>query len=218
MDVQNLREKYPHLLFFMKENGYSVIYIRRVRAEINHIIQGNKWHKWSTYEDVYLTCTRKSKSEASLRGKRSIIGIIKRFDLEGIFPHPSKRTKFLKPNSYALLPKEYKRVIDSYCVVAKQREKRDDTIYTESHNAAIFLLSLHQKGMDAFNKITERAVLEFFFDNGKLYQVVLIRRIYPLSLKPVSHSFQRIPVQKFCLTCLPFVKGERIYNILLRKK
>ncbi len=208
MDVQNLREKYPHLLFFMKENGYSVIYIRRVRAEINHIIQGNKWHKWSTYEDVYLTCTRKSKSEASLRGKRSIIGIIKRFDLEGIFPHPSKRTKFLKPNSYALLPKEYKRVIDSYCVVAKQREKRDDTIYTESHNAAIFLLSLHQKGMDAFNKITERAVLEFFFDNGKLYRGCSYKKNISAVFKACVPLFPKNTCTKV-LSYLPALRERR---------
>jgi integrase len=58
-------------------------------------------------------------------------------------------------------------VIDKYCESEKDRGKKETTIYTESHNATTFLLALHQNGMDSFNKITESAVREFFFQNGE---------------------------------------------------
>lgn len=43
-----------------------------------------------------------------------------------------------------------------------KRGKKASTIYTESHNAATFLLSLQEKGMNTLDEISEEAVLGFF--------------------------------------------------------
>ena len=55
MEVQNLQDNYPRLLSFMKENGYSAIYIRRFEAKIKRILSEVELHKLETYEDVYRT-------------------------------------------------------------------------------------------------------------------------------------------------------------------
>ena len=60
-----------------------------------------------------------------------------------------------------LLP-EFKSLIDYYCEAEKKRGKKITTIYTESHNASTFFLSVQQKGIDSLVKITEEAVLSIF--------------------------------------------------------
>ncbi|MBK5240993.1 hypothetical protein [Clostridium sp.] len=58
---------------------------------------------------------------------------------------------------------EFKSVIDYYCKAENQHGKKVTTIYTESHNASTFFLSLQQNGIDNLVKITEEAVLSQIF-------------------------------------------------------
>jgi len=208
MDVQNLREKYPCLLSYMKENGYSVFYIRKFKTAINHILQEINLHDWKSYEDVYRTYSKQSDSKTYLRSKRGIIGIIKRFDLDNVFPHPAGRTNFLRVSSYELLPDEYKQVIDTYCEKAKQIGKKDDTIYTESHNATTFLLSLYQNGTDSLNGITEKGVLEVFFKEGKLYRGCSYKKNISAVFKTCIPFFPENTCTRV-LSCLPAFRKKR---------
>ena len=201
MDAQNLQENYPRLLSYMKENGYSTFYVRRFESVIKHILLEVKLHGWSTYEDVYHAWVKKYKSESTLTDKRKIIGIIKRFDLENIFPNSITRTNFLKTSSYELLPEEYKKVIDTYRKVAKQSGKKEDTVYAESNNATTFLLSLHQKGMDLFEKVTSHGVLEFFFKDG-------------LFIRGYSYKKNISTVLKTCVPFFPENTCDRILSFL----
>ena len=53
----------------------------------------------------------------------------------------------------------------SLTITVKQKRnvaRKLTTIYTESHNASTFFLSLQQKGIDSLVKITEEAVLSIF--------------------------------------------------------
>ena len=61
-----------------------------------------------------------------------------------------------------MLSPEFKSVIDLYCEVEKKRGKKSTTIYTESHNASTFFLSLQQKGINSLDKTSEEAVLSIF--------------------------------------------------------
>ena len=68
-----------------------------------------------------------------------------------------------------MLSPEFKSVIDYYCEAERRRGNKITTIYTESHNASTFFLSLQQKGIDSLAKITEEAVLSIFMSpDGKL--------------------------------------------------
>ena len=162
MNVQNLRDNYPKLISYMETNGYSKTYVDRFKRELKKIILTVNSKQWSCYTDVYLEYTKTSSSPDYLRNKRTIIGAIEQFDVHGRYPDGRRRHKLFKIGAYALLSEEFKSIIDYYCEAEKKRGKKDSTIYTESHNASTFFLSLQQKEIDSLDKITEKAVLSIF--------------------------------------------------------
>jgi len=162
MIVQNLRDNYPKLISYMETGGYSKTYVDKFKREIKKILVSAGSKKWSCYRDIYLEYTKTSNSTGYLREKRTIIGAIEQFDAFGRYPDGSRRHELFERGAYPLLSPEFRSVIDYYCKVEKKRGKKDSTIYTESHNASTFFLSLQQKGMDSLDKITEEAVLLVF--------------------------------------------------------
>ncbi len=169
MNVENLRDNYPKLIYYMETNSYSKTYVDRFKREIKKILVATDSNKWSCYTDVYLEYTQTSKSPGYLREKRTIIGAIEQFDVFGRYPDGRRRHKLFKRGAYWLLSEEFKSIIDYYCKAEKKRGKKDSTIYTESGNASTFFLSLQQKGTDSLDKITEEAVLSVFISpNGEL--------------------------------------------------
>lgn len=162
MNVENLRDNYPRLISYMEKSGYSKIYVDRFKREIKRILVAASSDKWSCYRDVYLEYTKTSSSPDYLREKRTIIGAIKQFDVFGRYPDGRSRHELFERGAYPLLSEEFKSIIDYYLKTEKKRGKKDSTIYTESHSASTFFLSLQQKGMDSLDKITEEAVLLAF--------------------------------------------------------
>jgi integrase len=162
MNLQNLRDNYPKLISYMETNDYSKTYVDRFKREIKKIIAAVDSKEWSCYTDVYLEYYKTSYSPDTLRDKRTIIGAIEQFDVHGRYPDGRRRHELFERGSYPLLPPEFKSVIDLYCEVEKKRGKKLTTIYTESHNASTFFLSLQQKGINSLDKITEEAVLSIF--------------------------------------------------------
>jgi integrase len=162
MNVQNLRDNYPKLISYMETSGYSKTYVGKFKREIKKILAAVGSNKWSCYRDIYLAYTKTSSSPNHLRQKRTIIGAIEQFDANGRYPDGRRRHKLFERGAYPLLSPEFKSIIDYYLKVEEERGKKDSTIYTESHNASTFFLSLQQKGMDSLDKITEEAVLSVF--------------------------------------------------------
>lgn len=162
MNVQNLRDNYPKLISYLEANSYSKTYVDRLQREIEKILAAVDSKEWSCYTDVYLDYTKTSHSPDSLRDKRTIIGAIEQFDVHGRYPDGRRRHELFERGSYPLLSLEFKSVIDLYCEVEKKRGKKLTTIYTESHNASTFFLSLQQKGINSLDKTTEEAVLSIF--------------------------------------------------------
>lgn len=162
MNVQNLRDNYPKLISYMETSGYSKIYIDRLKKEIDKILSAVDSKEWSCYRDVYLEYTKKSQSPDYLRNKRTFIGAIEQFDVHGRYPDGRRRHELFKRGAYPLLSPEFKSIIDYYCEAEKKRGKKVTTIYTESHNASTFFLSLQQKRIDMLVQITEEDVLSIF--------------------------------------------------------
>jgi len=162
MKMQNLRDNYPKLISYMETKGYSKTYVGRLKREIKKILSTVDSKEWSCYIDVYLEYTKTSHSNDYLRDKRTIIGAIEQFDVHGRYPDGSRRHELFKRGAYPLLTPEFKSVIDYYCEAEKKHGKKVTTIYTESHNASTFFLSLQQNGIDNLVKITEEAVLSIF--------------------------------------------------------
>ncbi len=162
MNVQNLRDNYPKLISHMESNGYSKTYVARFKREIEKILTAVNSKEWSCYTDVYLEYTKTSHSPYALREKRTIIGAIEQFEVHGRYPNGRRRHELFERGSYPLLSPEFKSVIDLYCEVEKKRGKKSTAIYTESHNASTFFLSLQKKGINSLEKTTEDAVLSIF--------------------------------------------------------
>jgi len=162
MNVQNLRDNYPKLISYMESNNYSKTYVNRFKLEIEKILVLANSKDWFCYKDVYLEYTKTPHSPDYLRDKRTIIGAIEHFDVHGRYPDGRRRHELFERGAYPLLSLEFKSVIDHYCEAEKKRGKKVTTIYTESHNASTFFLSLQQKGFKSLNKITEEAVLSIF--------------------------------------------------------
>ena len=162
MKTQHLEDSYPRLISYMEESGYSRIYVDRFKREINRILSKAPIQNWSSYMDVYLGYTKSSSSIDYLRNKRTIIGAIEQFDVFGRYPDGRRRHELYARSSYVSLSEKFKSVIDCYFEVESKRCKKASTIYTESHNAATFLLSLQEKGINALDEISEEAVLGFF--------------------------------------------------------
>ena len=162
MNVQNLRDNYPKLISYLETKDYSKTYINSFKREIDKILDLVDSKEWSCYTDVYLEYSKTSYSPDTLRDKRTIIGAIEQFDVYGRYPNGRRRHELFERGSYPLLSQEFKSIIDLYCEVEKKRGKKLTTIYTESHNASTFFLSLQQKGINSLDKITEEAVLSIF--------------------------------------------------------
>jgi len=162
MNEQNLRDNYPKLISYLEANGYSKTYIDKFKREIEKILTSLNSMEWSCYTDIYLEYTKTSYSPDFLRDKRTIIGAIEQFDVYGRYPNGRRRHELFERGSYPLLSQEFKSIIDLYCEVEKKRGKKLTTIYTESHNASTFFLSLQKKGINSLDKITEEAVLSIF--------------------------------------------------------
>ena len=162
MKTQHLEDSYPRLISYMEESGYSRIYINRFKREIKRILSMAPKQNWSSYMDIYLGYAKSSSSIDYLRNKRTIIGAIEQFDVFGRYPDGRRRHELYARSSYVSLSEEFKSIIDCYVEVESKRGKKASTIYTESHNAATFLLSLQEKGINALDEISEEAVLGFF--------------------------------------------------------
>ncbi len=170
MNVQNLRENYPKLISYLETNDYSKSYIDSFKRQIDKILTLVGSKQWSCYTDVYLEYSKISPSPNTnfLRYKRTIIGAIEQFDIHGKYPDGRRRHELFARGAYPLLSSEFKSVIDLYCEVEKKRGKKQTTIYTESHNASTFFLSLQQKGINSLDKITEEAVLSIFMSPDEI--------------------------------------------------
>ena len=165
MKTKHLEDSYPRLISYMEESGYSRIYINRFKREINRILSMAPVQNWSSYMDIYLGYTKSSSSKDYLRDKRTIIGAIEQFDVFGRYPDGRRRHELYARSSYVSLSEEFKSIIDCYVEVESKRGIKASTIYTESHNAATFLLSLQEKGINALDEISEEAVLGFFISS-----------------------------------------------------
>jgi integrase len=162
MNVENLRERYPALITWMKNEGYHKNYLYHVEREIKRILAKAEKEGWKSYRDVYQEYASRLKSAHTLRNKRTFLGLIEHFDDFGLYPDSRRRQKIVQRATYHMLTDEFKAVIDYYCEAEKKRGKKDTTIYNEASHASTFLYVLQEHGFETLEAITEEAVLSVF--------------------------------------------------------
>jgi integrase len=205
MDVSNLQKHYPLLLEYLRDNGYSRSHIQWMRRCIKLALNDGSSQEIDSYEQLYWreVQQRGYKNAAPVRqALRSVLGCVKRFDLEGMYPQPNLRYGFLVPaKNYDLLNNEYKSIIDYYEQTAKSGSKVTQTIYTERRAGILFLLHLQNAGAHSVTDVTERQVLDFFFNGektirGKAYKdkvTPVLKATIPLYGEPVRKLLSLFP-------------------------
>jgi Site-specific recombinase XerD len=169
MEEQDLQTKTPILLSYLKEKGYSQIYIDRFRRTIKQVLKLKAQDSSITYADIYQLSVEKGLAASTLRHIRSILGLIEQFDIRGIFPE-HVRTGFLTAKSYDLLSEEFRGAIDIFRIEEPKCGKKAETVYHESHNATTFFLALQKLGVRSFDQIEEKHILSVFKDYSCSYK------------------------------------------------
>ncbi|MDR0794987.1 MAG: hypothetical protein LBE79_02885 [Tannerella sp.] len=166
MNTSNLQNHHPLLLDYLRNNGYCISQIQWTQRCINLVLNEGSSPEIDSYEQLYWheVQQRGYKEDARVRKSlKSVLGNVKRFDLEGIYPRHHLYHGFLAPpKPYDLLGGEYKTIIDYYVQTARSGEKVPHTIYTERQAGTVFLLYLQQSGALSIATVTERQVLDFF--------------------------------------------------------
>lgn len=219
MDVRNLQNRHPLLLEYLHDNGYSRCHIQWMRRCIKLVLNEGSSPEIDSYEQLYWQeVQRRGYTDAAPVRKtlKSVLGCVRKFDFEGIYPQPNLPHGFLAPiKSYALLNDEYKSVIDYYEQAAKSGSKVDHTIYTERRAGILFLLHLQSVGAHSFMDATERHVIEFFYNGEKIIR----SKAYKEKIIPVLKATIPLygePVKKL-LTFFPSIpKSYRNYPYLSR--
>lgn len=188
MDVSNLQKHYPLLLEYLYDNGYGRCHIQWMRRCIKLALNEGSSPEIDSYEQLYWREVQKRgyKDAAPVRKTlKSVLGCVKRFDLEGMYPQPNLYHGFLAPaTSYDLLNDEYKSVIDYYEQTVKLGSKVAHTIYTERRAGILFLLHLQNTGAQSIKDATERHVLDFFYDGEKIIR----SKAYKDKITPVLNA------------------------------
>lgn len=167
MTLSNLRQNHSLLLTHMKETGYSESYIHSVRIEINRILLREKDNSWNSYQDIYQDYASGPHSERSLLCKATVIGIIARFDLEGLYPGKHQWHTLWERGVYTQLIPEFKDFVDHYRKLADTLQICGNTVKTNLSAISNFLCFLQEAGCASLSGIREEHVLGFFLDDGE---------------------------------------------------
>jgi len=208
MNVENLKEKYPELIAWMKNEGYHNNYVYHVEREIKRILIKAEKEGWKSYRDVYQEYEGRLKSAHTLRNKRTFLGLIEHFESYGLYPDSRRRQNIVQRAKYHVLTDEFKAVIDYYCGAEKKRKKKDNTIYNEASHASTFLYALQEQGFETLEAITEDAVLSVFIgEDGSLRRSCSYKKdvaaVFKVCAAYEPETFDRI------LSYLPMLRESR---------
>ena len=165
MNFKNLKERHGQLIQFLESNNYCTDYIKWFQYEINWILEESAHRDYQSYEEIfYDRISRRAYSKSTVDMKKTIIGTIKRFDLEGKYPDGRCGHCMLKAGPERALSDEFQKIIDPYRESVKKIGKTPETLRTKSSSATTFFLFLQKCGENTLDSITEKSVLRFFED------------------------------------------------------
>ncbi len=165
MNFKNLRENHNQLIQFMESNNYCTDYIRWFQYEINWILEESTHRDYQSYEEIFFDrISRRPYSKSTVDMKKTIIGTIKQFDLEGKYPDGRCGHCMLKAGPERTLSDEFQKIIDHYRDHGMKKGRNPETLRSKSSSATTFFLFLQECGENTVESITESSVLRFFED------------------------------------------------------
>lgn len=162
MGFENLLLNYGKLIKHMEDNGYSKNYILLLKTEINWLQKNGDLT--DSYEAACAMREEQTNSPEMRRRYRLEYGILKRFDVDGIYPDYRQKEPLVKYGAYYQLCPEYKEVIDCYKEAALLRGLKPNTIKGNTSAGACFLHFMQSRGLCSLSEIDECAAMSFFTD------------------------------------------------------
>jgi integrase len=174
---------------------------------INFILTQAQKNNWNSYEEIFDAYAKKSNKKTFLHEKRTILGLIRRFDILNQFLDGSS-SNFSNNSRYDQLSDEFKSVIVYYRDSETIKKKACETICTNSSTMTTFLLCLQEQGINKLSEITEDSILSIFVSsNGNLQRSYSFKN----SIKNVLQICLQInPFINHILSFLPKHKRTRI--------
>lgn len=164
MSFENLLLNYSKLIKHMEDDGYSKSYILLLKTEINWLQKNGGLA--DSYEAACAIREKETNSPEMRRRYRLEYGILKRFDVDGIYPDYRLKKTLVKYGAYYLLCPEYKKVIDLYKEADSLRGLKPNTIKGNASAGACFLYFMQGKGLCNLSEIDEYAAMSFFTDDS----------------------------------------------------
>ena len=140
MSFRNLLLNYNKLIKHMEDNDYSKSYILLLKTEINWIKKNGD--SIGSYEVACGIREGQTDSSEMQRRYRLEYGILKRFDIDGIYPDYRKKEPLIKRDAYHKLNSEFKEVIDHYKKADLERGLKLHTVKGNASGGANFLYSM----------------------------------------------------------------------------
>lgn len=221
MNVENLRRTYPLLIAYLRENGYTKVYINEFLTDIRQVLREASDPRINSYEEYYESLSTKF-TKSTLHHKLKIIGKIKQFDLKGIFPTSIHRCGFLKQDNYECLSPEYKNVIDVFVKSATNRAVSESYIRHLKLAAAKFFDYQQTHGTHSLIDVSERIVQNYFYDGEKIVRGYDVMKQIKNVLKeciPHYHNgecegiISFLPIMKKPHKTYPFLEEEELEKI-----
>lgn len=169
MEQISLRDKYPRLLTYLKDHGYSKTYTRKFKTEVKVILHLVDTGEWVSYENLLHRYGSMNYGPTYFNSKKSILGLIEQFDTKDVYPGgPGICTRFGREDPFGSLPGEFKRVIEDYIEVETGRGIKESTLRVSSLNTASLFRHLHSLNITNLAQVEETHILEFFYNEGQL--------------------------------------------------
>jgi len=169
MDFTNLREHYHELLTYLEMEEYAAKTIQLVQNNIDWILRNEKHKTWQSYLDIYNDRVQKSGSELYKKNQRTLLRVIRQFDLHVEYPTRGVKNPLIERGAYHRLIPEFKSIIDYFKASGNARDLKESSIKAYTNLTAAFLFKMQKKGLDNLGSINEEDVLSFFLnDEGDL--------------------------------------------------
>jgi integrase len=169
MEQIPLREKYPRLLAFLKDRGYSKAYIRKFKTEIKVILHLKDRNEWGSYNDLFHRYRAMGYGPKYIVSKKSILGLIEQFDTKDMYPGgPGIYTHFGQEDPFGSLSSEFKQVLETYIATETDRGIKESTLHVSSLNMASLFRHLRSLDITILAQVEEKHILDFFYYDGQL--------------------------------------------------
>ena len=164
MSFENLFKNHNKLIQHMVDAGYAGSYISLLKTEINWLQKNME--TVDSYETACQIRQGQTKSPEMQRRYRLEYGILKRFDIDNIYPDYRRKEPLVKRGAYHKLNAEFKEVADTCRKSGLARKLNPHTVKGELSALSCFLLSMQEKGFNTMSEIGEEDAMSFFTDTS----------------------------------------------------